>query len=90
MDSTLIAILTIALPILLIVFRDKPIIKSIIIGIAGFLKIPLPDSYTGEGQYELVDYVDKLQELRDMCHTPEITAKLDEIYLMLPKEIKNG
>lgn len=90
MDPTLLAILGIALPILLVVFRDKPIIKSIIIGVAKFLNIPLPDSYTGSGQYKLQDYIDVLEEMREMCQTPEILAKLDEIYTLLPKETQNG
>lgn len=86
MDPTLLAILGIVLPILLVIFRDKPIIKSIIIAVAKMLNIKLSDSYTGADKYELEEYVATWKEFRDMCKDKEILAKMDEIYPLLRKE----
>jgi hypothetical protein len=44
--------------------------------------------FEGETEPELVDIVDVWSELRDMAKTPELKAKLDEIFPLLNKEVE--
>lgn len=44
--------------------------------------------FQAETEPELVDIVDVWSELRDMAKTPELKAKLDEIFPLLNKEVE--